>query len=100
MQKNELTLELDGAVHGGLCQIAVRQQRLPVQVAEEAVEVYVDALGDGDTVTVGIDLPASTVAMWTEETARHGRTAEREIEIRVLMETIKLGNEALGRTGR
>lgn len=100
MQKSELTLELESAVYGRLCRLAVRQKRLPVEVAEEAVEVYVDALGDGDTVTVGIDLPLSTVAMWTTEAARHGRTMEKELEIRVLMETIKLGNEALGRSGR
>lgn len=97
--KHELTLELDGDVYGHLCRLAVQQRRLPVEVAETAVGVYVDAIGVGGTVTVGIELPSSTVAMWTAEAARHGRTAEKEIEIRVLMETIRLGNEAIGRAG-
>ena len=90
MQKNELTIELPGDVYGRLCRLAVSQRRLPVEVAEEAVGVYVDALAPrGDQGTVEVTLPASTVQYWTRRGEPLGRSAGQELAVHILLKTIE-----------
>ena len=96
----DLNIEIDNATVDRLERIALSRRRTVIEVVKDAIAIYADAHAEPGTVTVGIELPASTVAMWTTEAARHGRTAEKELEIRVLMETIRLGNEAIARAGR
>ena len=98
--KTDLNIELEDDLVDQLERIALSRRRTVVEIVQDAIAIYAATHTEPGTVTVGLELPSSTVAMWREEAARHGRTAEREIEIRVLMETIRLGNEVIGRAGR
>ena len=101
MMKSELTIELDAGVYGHLAKLAVSQRRLPVEVAEEAIGVYVDAMAPGgDQETVEVTLPASTVQYWTRRGEPLGRSAGQELAVHILLKTIETMRDDSREAGR
>ncbi|ORE90761.1 hypothetical protein [Aurantimonas sp. 22II-16-19i] len=99
--KHELTIEPDAGVYGRLCRLAVQQRRLPVEVAEEAVGVYVEALAPGgDQETVEVTLPVSTVQYWTRRGEPLGRSAGQELAVHILLKTIEAMRDDSKESGR
>lgn len=98
--KTDLNIELEDDLVDRLERIGHSRRRTVLEIVKDAIAIYAAAHAKPGTVTVGIELPASTVRMWREEASKHGRTMEKELEIRVLMETIRLGNERISEAGR
>ena len=72
--KTDLNIEIDDATIDRLERIALSRRCTVLKIVQDAIAIYATAHAEPGTVTVGIELPASTVRMWTEEAARHGRT--------------------------
>ncbi|NDW07359.1 hypothetical protein [Jiella pacifica] len=101
MQKQELTIELDAGFYGRLAKLVVSQRRLPVEIAEEAVGVYVDALAPrDDQETVEVTLPASTVQYWTLRAEPLCRSAGQKLAVHILLKTIEAMRDDSREAGR